>query len=206
MIPRIIHQFWAEGDPPEVASWRTLEGWIHVLWSLDNLPEWFRPSEQWNHPEKYTVPYHNPSERLYANILRFELLGEMGGVWADCDMELIGDLNQLLVGDCNLAMFGQQIGTGFIAAKAHHPFVESCRHTLREMERPVAVASMWAASQAPVDDVTFLEPELVYPGPYWDVETDIRPKVLMNHPRKRPCRDCAEKRQPCRGCGSASVS
>lgn len=182
-IPKVVHQYWDEGSSRwDVNSW-DIPGWEHYVWTKQVVPDWFVPTPQWEDPAAYHFNFNNPVERMRANVLRFELLGEVGGVWADFDMELVGDVDELLVGSCNVAMFGSQVGTGFIAAEPHHPFVESCRKTLREMTQPVGVSSMWAASFAPLDDVTFLDPMLVYPNDYWSTGEQREARVLVNHPR-----------------------
>lgn len=184
MIPRLIHQFWAGPNPrPDCSSW-DLPGWEHQIWTPETIDY---PLPQWSEPEAFTMPWNNPAERMKANVARFELLGDHGGIWADADIELVGDLERLLVGSCNLAMHGDppQVGTAFIAAEPGHPFVESCRSTIRALDHPVAAPSMFAANRAPRDQVTFLDPQLVYPGPYWaDGPAGVEPTVLRNHPRR----------------------
>lgn len=184
MIPRLVHQYWEGDDPPTTSSW-DIDGWDWHLWRPEDLPDWCKFSDQWLDPDSFILPFNNPRARMRSNIARFELLAEFGGVWADTDMELVGDLEDLLVGDCNVARMPHgRIGTSFIATVPHHPFIESCRQFLSNLDHGNSGApGMLAVEQAPLEGVTLLDPLLVYPNGYWDIDPQGVPTVINNHPR-----------------------
>jgi len=96
VIPRTIHQIWLGADPyPDAFAdyargWVELHpGWEHRLWTEDTLPP------DLPRREAYEV-LRNPSER--SDVLRYELLRRVGGVYVDCDVECLRSIEPLLDG------------------------------------------------------------------------------------------------------------
>ncbi len=90
MIPRIIHQIWLGPlEPPAKAmqTWVKLHpAWEYRLWTEKNIPQLknqkaFDASD--NYPQK-------------SDILRYELLANMGGVYVDADEYCIKAIDQLV--------------------------------------------------------------------------------------------------------------
>lgn len=80
MIPKIIHQIWL-GDqskrPSEIMkTWQDKHpDWEYVLWTEENLPE-IKNKKQFNEMEELAGK---------ADILRYELLYNQGGIYIDAD-------------------------------------------------------------------------------------------------------------------------
>jgi mannosyltransferase OCH1-like enzyme len=135
-IPKILHQIWlgASPIPSELAAfrhkWQMLHpDWEHHLWSDDNLP----PLRNQREFEQAT------SWAGKSDILRYELVLEWGGVYADLDVEPFRPLDPLIAEvECFLgeakgtrcqAIFGAEPGdpfwsevvSGLPAHLARHP-------------------------------------------------------------------------------------
>ncbi len=93
-IPRVFHRIWLGGPmPPEFEaygeSWRRLHpGWRQVLWTEQNLPKLINQKE------------FDGARALAqkADIARYEILYEQGGVYLDCDFECFRPIDELVDG------------------------------------------------------------------------------------------------------------
>lgn len=91
-IPKIIHQFWSIEGPPMPAwmqgfpaQWREMNpGWEYRLWTEDSLPE--LANQLLFNQAKHFVPERNIPQ-FRADLVRYELLYQFGGVWVDSDFE-----------------------------------------------------------------------------------------------------------------------
>jgi mannosyltransferase OCH1-like enzyme len=83
VIPRIIHQIWLGPlTPPSKAldSWKKKHpNWEYRLWTEDNLPNL-------KNQHAFDVSDNYPQK---ADILRYELLEQFGGVYVDADVHCI---------------------------------------------------------------------------------------------------------------------
>lgn len=174
MIPQVIHQIWLGGTPPEqICEW--LDGWRehhaqwdYKLWTDDNRP-----------PLTNELAFlRAPSFAMKADILRYELLRDYGGVYIDADFEChhpIDDLVQarplLLVSE-----FGV-VCNGFMGARAHHQFVEALvkeagERTLAATPRALNAPSLLTGPDM-VDELfrrhglAFSDPGALLPGDYF---------------------------------------
>jgi len=94
-IPKIIHHTWIGDDPlPEaeqemMQKWRRHHpAWEMRLWTKDNLP-----------PLQNQALYHSRRNTGHrADVLRYELLSQFGGVYADMDMECQKPIDDLIAG------------------------------------------------------------------------------------------------------------
>ena len=92
-IPKIIHHTWIGNDPlPDgardmIAKWRQHHpGWEMRLWTRDNLP-----------PMQNRALYDSRKNTAHrADILRYELMHQFGGVYVDMDMECQQPLDDLI--------------------------------------------------------------------------------------------------------------
>ena len=92
-IPKVIHHTWIGNDPlPEAAqemreTWqRHHPDWEMRLWTKNNLP-----------PMQNQALYHSRKNTGHrADILRYELMYQFGGVYADMDMECLRPLDDLI--------------------------------------------------------------------------------------------------------------
>lgn len=118
-IPRVIHRIWFGQAIPEDfqrygETWRQHHpGWEMRLWTQDNLPALSRPSalERARHA----------AER--ANILRYELLCQFGGVYVDTDMECLRCIEPLLGGVEAFAGYQRpgEVCNAILGAVPEHP-------------------------------------------------------------------------------------
>lgn len=92
-IPKIIHQIWLGSPLPDVykkwqASWLKLNpDWEYILWTDDTI----KGLELYN--KDYFDKAINWGEK--ANILRYEILYQFGGVYADMDFECLKSFDVL---------------------------------------------------------------------------------------------------------------
>lgn len=134
-IPKIVHRLWLGGsEPPPIveacaASWlRHHPGWEHVLWTDENLPELDHPDLV----ERARAPFPR------FDVIKLELVRQLGGVFVDVDMEALRPLDPLLEGTTAiLGRFeGSRVGTQVIGAVPHHPLFELA---LERLEQSVGI-------------------------------------------------------------------
>jgi mannosyltransferase OCH1-like enzyme len=106
MIPRTIHQFWDSREPPAevsdlMVSWRSLNpGWDYRLWCDRTTEELITACFD----ERTLEAYRDckfPAMR--ADISRYLVLYQFGGVYADSDLRCLKPLSSVI--DPNAAMF-----------------------------------------------------------------------------------------------------
>ncbi|MFZ7089900.1 tetratricopeptide repeat protein [Primorskyibacter sp. 2E233] len=149
-IPKRIFQYWDAASPPEAViemseSWSSAPGYSHELFSRKGAvaflrdkfgPRWLRAFEM----------ARNPAEE--ADLLRLCLLVQFGGIWADADDRLYGNLDALLAGSGGLVLYreplGGTLGNNFIAAPPGHPALIFAAKLVRRalLERTADIA--WA--------------------------------------------------------------
>ncbi len=132
-IPKIIHHTWISSDPlpPEAAdninTWkRHHPEWRFRLWTRDNVPPL--------HNQALYDAHSNTGHR--ADILRYEMLLQFGGIYADMDMvchrsiePLLGELSAFVSshgdgGDSEQGLRWWWPEIAFIGAVAGHPFFQ----------------------------------------------------------------------------------
>jgi hypothetical protein len=121
LIPRVFHQIWLGGPPPEKvhrfgATWMRLHpGWEMRLWHDGNVPD-LRNGRLF---EAAAAPAQK------ADILRYELLLDHGGVYLDSDFECFRNLEPLLAGV--RAFCGREdpvrVANGLIGCVPGHPLL-----------------------------------------------------------------------------------
>lgn len=152
-VPRQIVQYWhADPPPPEVLehvqSWRRAAGFGHRL--LDRraaarfLAEAFGPS--W--AEAFDAA---PDHAGACDLFRLAWLALHGGVYADADDRLTGDLEALvrLADGPGLVVFvepGGALGNNFIAARPGHPLIVRAAVAARDALARREQDSPWAAT------------------------------------------------------------
>lgn len=129
MIPRIIHQIWLGDKPiPEdqsryIQGWRDKHpDWQYVLWTDANLPQM----------QNRALFDASDNCGWRSDILRYEILQQIGGVYVDTDFEclkniapLVACANMVLGGTFpNQPMGGIGVENAFLAAAQGHPFIK----------------------------------------------------------------------------------
>jgi len=111
MIPKVIHQIWI-GDqtkrPSElIQTWIDKNpSWEHKLWTDENLPE-LKNKLQFDAMKEYAGK---------ADILRYELLYDMGGFFIDADSECIEPLDDFFVNNDSFCCWeNEYIRTGLMS-------------------------------------------------------------------------------------------
>jgi mannosyltransferase OCH1-like enzyme len=169
LIPRIFHQIWLGPKPLPRAyeryqrSWtRHHPGWELQFWTEENLPENLRRPEA---AERLRAP----AER--SDILRLELLWRLGGVYMDTDFECRRSIEPLIVDAdffVGLSKPGR-VNNALLGSVAGHPILDRALEELQPREYhgyDKAAAGPHFLDMLLVDrptDVTFLEPDLLYP-------------------------------------------
>ena len=148
-IPKRIVQYWDRPDlpasiAPVVASWAGAEGFDHRLYdrraARDCLGDAF--GADW---VKAFGLGQNPAEE--ADLLRLCLLAHEGGVYADADDFLHGDLAALLGEARGLVFYrenlGGALGNNFIAAAPNHPVMVYAARAARDALNQRSVELAW---------------------------------------------------------------
>ena len=97
-IPKIIHQTWKTQEiPPElvfcVESWKKLNpDWQYILWTDEEMDVFVKKY----FPEIHGVYVSYPTNIFRADLFRLLVVYQMGGVYADLDMECLKPLDFLL--------------------------------------------------------------------------------------------------------------
>lgn len=137
MIPKIIHQIWNSDIVPAewqefVLSWhRHHPGWRYYLWSADARKAYIAA----NLPG-YLKTYNRFRRNVQkADVFRYIILQQMGGLYADLDMECLTPFDDLIEGQCFVVGrepigHGQEwgrshtYGNAMMASKPGHPFLK----------------------------------------------------------------------------------
>lgn len=99
-------------------------GWKHVLWTDDDLPHLVN-DRVWRDAEQ--IAPHNVGQ-LRADVVRYELLLQFGGVWVDCDLECMRPLDVLIRDvDCfaGWEKQAQWVGNSILGSVPGHPFMRA---------------------------------------------------------------------------------
>lgn len=128
MIPKVFHRAWF-GPPMPVEFARHGDGWLahHPdwelrSWTIDNLPSLVNQA-LFDHADEI-VP--RDADRFRADVARYDLLYQFGGVWLDADFECRRSLEPLLAGVSAFAAWevdDRWVSNAIMGAVAGHPFV-----------------------------------------------------------------------------------
>jgi mannosyltransferase OCH1-like enzyme len=137
-IPKIIHQIWIGSPVPEVlekyrTSWlkkHAREGWTYILWTDEKV------AKIKLHNQKYYDAAENLAHK--ADMLRYEIVYQFGGVYIDMDFECLQPLDLFHYGydfytalqplDTNLA----QLGLALFGAVPKHPILKHAILTIKK--------------------------------------------------------------------------
>ncbi|WP_425102037.1 glycosyltransferase [Tropicibacter sp. S64] len=148
-IPKRIVQYWDKPEPPDavrdmVQSWAAAPGYTHDLWDRPGAVRFLRDhfGPRWVRALDLA---RNPAEE--SDLLRLCLLVHHGGIWADADDRLYGDLDGLLQGTAGLVVYrealGGALGNNFIAAPPQHPALIAAAKLVRKALLERNAESAW---------------------------------------------------------------
>lgn len=129
VIPRQVFQYWDKAEPPEavqdmIASWARAPRFQHRQIDRPAALKFLRESLGVDWARAFELA-QNPAQE--ADLLRLCLLAKSGGVWADADDVLCGDLGSVLDRGQGLILYreplGGALGNNFMAAPPRHPVV-----------------------------------------------------------------------------------
>jgi hypothetical protein len=136
-IPKIIHQIWVGGKPlPDFyktlsETWKRMHpGWEYKLWTDEDVKTLNLINR------KYYDASHDNVEK--SNLLRYEVLYQYGGVYADLDFECLKPLDALNHRyDLYTAILPNNAGVcvlngALVGAKPQHPFLLQCINSIKD--------------------------------------------------------------------------
>jgi hypothetical protein len=174
MIPRTLHQTWKDEAIPPVfsnymASWKRLHpGWEFKFWTDADLAEFVD-----SRCPEYSNLYHAyPQPIMRADLGRYLLLREFGGVYADIDAEAVASFETLLESEVPIFAYEPQshaalefirsrglrsvVSNAIILSPASHPFwdhllklIQRCRYASNPLDATGPLLLTASVEQAP---------------------------------------------------------
>ena len=124
MIPLVQHRIWIGPPLPDryaewLERWEDLHpAWEHRLWTEDNLPT-LRNQDLYDRAEEITTRSPN---QFRADVVRYELLYEHGGVYLDMDFEPVRAIDPLMNGHPWVIRHARRfVGNAAMSFPAKHP-------------------------------------------------------------------------------------
>lgn len=161
MIPRICHRIWLDEPIPTWAedNWRGFQelhpGWEFRTWtSGDEAREWVRNRDLFDSVDQVAGR---------TDVLRYEIVARLGGIYVDTDVEALRPFDALLDGDPFMGWENdRRICPTVIGGEPHHPALEVLVDEL----------PAWAALHEHADAATRTGPEFV--TQLWRDRDDVR--------------------------------
>jgi hypothetical protein len=118
MIPKIIHQIWVGPKPAPIKyiqTWKDMNPeWEHILWNDEEIskryPKGFKNQKQINEIEEWAGK---------ADIMRYEILHDFGGFYADADSICVNGLDDHFVNHDAFAGFENEVARGNLIANGY---------------------------------------------------------------------------------------
>jgi mannosyltransferase OCH1-like enzyme len=192
----LIHWYWTGPPMPDwqwaiVRMWQDMHPDFEVRgWTDDTIPT-LRNQDLFDDPARFS-PKSHPGQ-FKADLLRYELLLDMGGVWVDTDLEPRRHIGPLVEQGAFAAWEeqGKWVNNALLGFPAGHPAMQHIVDGLRDSvlsQRHLRVNHQVGARYiTPIlrdrDDVTILPQEQVYPYRYDELHRahDDFPDVWMVH-------------------------
>lgn len=131
-IPRRIIQYWDAPQPPAdvaamIDTWLRIPGYEHKLVNHAQAREFIATYYGERITDAYDAAGHVASK---ADIFRLAWLHLYGGIYADADEKLVGNLGSVIPPQCRILLTWAQgtppcIQNGFIAVQPENPLIES---------------------------------------------------------------------------------
>jgi hypothetical protein len=118
MIPRVFHMIWLGQNRRPHQNWASRLEELHPKWEV----------KIWSGDALAGCPYSFHDLRQASNWLRLQLLWRHGGVYLDCDIEPLRNIEPLLAGlDAAVTpMPNGRVCNSFLAASPGHPWIGTC--------------------------------------------------------------------------------
>ena len=187
MIPRILHQTWKDQAVPSafsknVDSWKRLHpGWDFKFWSDADLAAFVAC----RCPEYNELFQAYPKSIMRADLGRYLLLREFGGVYADIDTQAIASFEPLLESKAPIFAYEPQshaslefirargfssiVSNAIILSPADHPFwdhllqlIRRCRYAHNPLDATGPIVLTAAIERAPSNAVPCILPAHVF--------------------------------------------
>lgn len=179
-IPAVFHFVWL-GEPMRqffkdcIQSWRDRHpSWQVIVWDEDMVPP-LKNQELFDDAETI-APRGNGALQFRADILRYEILWRLGGVYVDCDFECQRPIDDLIRDAQVFAAWEETdhwINNAIMGAVPHHPMLEALVNGLPESVRELAPGMRPNAFSGPQyltgvagafkHDLTILPKDMFYP-------------------------------------------
>lgn len=165
--------------PHDAKQWRELlldmhPDWTHHLWTEENAGELGLEHWQWEHSTLAGS----------SNIIRLHAVHALGGVYLDTDVECLQPLYSLLTKRAFVARQSDgPLCNAFFGAEKSHPWVQWQIENLKDAKEHDAAHACHVMTRAPLDGVTVIPTEWVYPW-NWSDEPDpsrITKRTLAVH-------------------------
>jgi mannosyltransferase OCH1-like enzyme len=195
-IPKKLHLIWVgdEGKLPRqsISSWKELHpGWEFRLWGNSALDEFSWKARR--QIEQFRASGHWEG---VADLMRYEILHEHGGVYIDADATCVRPLDDWLLDMPMFAIWENErarpglVANGFIGSRRHHPALEDMIRATSRMNSPVWRRTWKIESwnglrprfgYAPVDPWKTVGPVFFTKMilPYCPLEATVLPSVLF---------------------------
>ncbi len=210
-IPSVVHLIWLGSPPPEVvhlvmASWKK----YHPQWEIKLWTEKEVENFAWSTPysENFFKQGKNWAEK--SDILRFEILYQFGGIYADTDVVCLKSFDDLMNKGISffagfesnqIKRFGRPlIGSAIIGAVKNSPIIKRCldysqtsedapsiHQHIRSGPGPISKAA-YEALEAGDETVLLLPCSYLYPLPWEkrlvslnEILENIRPETFAIH-------------------------
>lgn len=165
-IPKIIHQMWLGGNPPSelMETWKKHNpDWGYILWTEQNLKNW-----------RFANQYHIDNTKELngkCDIMRYEILHQLGGFFVDADTYCLRPLNEKLFMYDSVSVYesekhrGGLIACGFMACQPKCKLMELCIKELNQSQSP----AWWYVGPAFFTHIVqkYKYPIKIYPSHYF---------------------------------------
>lgn len=196
MIPKVVHRIWFGPHPmrQELIHWgRTWEkfGYDVQHWTERNLPALINQAAYdligQRPPNTGIAPHHLGIWTQRADLVSYELIWQYGGIYANCDIEPLRDLHDLVGADeafCGWETEHTVVCNALFGAVPHHPWIGDCiTHAGRRLQDLAHFQTMQqqtgpgCISQALYDhpEVTVYPRQFFYPYGFEEMELEHQP-------------------------------
>jgi mannosyltransferase OCH1-like enzyme len=153
VIPRIIHQVWVGDEMPKgvddlIATWLLFHpDWEHRLWGDGDLGWLYNRQLFDDLPD--LVAGHSVGQAR-ADVARYEILAEHGGIYVDVDFEARAPIDSLIEGRRGFATRSarqaNRVANGIVGCEPGHPTLVRARQFVDEHARRRGDGRLWAAN------------------------------------------------------------